>query len=80
MAVIIIGNRADFLSVGALEKVFSSNFISTRTTSWRFVGSITSSIFMATVESMLNRKPKEKFQSGRFTIYGNYNYYNCTQL
>lgn len=46
--------------MGALEKVFSSNFISTRTTYWRFVGSITSSIFMATVESMLNRKPKEK--------------------
>lgn len=23
---------------------------------------------------------RKKFQSGRFTIYGNYNYYNCTQL
>lgn len=34
--------------MGALEKVFSSNFISTKTTYWRFVGSITSSIFMAT--------------------------------
>ena len=65
----ISGIKEDFRS--ALEKDFSSNFISTNTSLEQSLGSNSSFCFCVAKESFLTRTSRKIF-----FIYDNYNYYN----